>query len=110
MATTDMREPTFLVLTVLTDGPRHGYGLIQDVAELSAGRVRLRAGTLYGLLDRLTDDGLVTAQRDEIVDGRLRRYYEISDTGLHELAAQTRRLQSITAHSERRLRLRGVMA
>jgi len=44
-----LREPTFLILTSLASGPRHGYGIIQDIADLSDGRVRLRAGTLRAI-------------------------------------------------------------
>ena len=49
---TAMQEPTFLILTALATGPKHGYGITQEVAELSDRSVTLRAGTLYGALDR----------------------------------------------------------
>ena len=64
-----MQEPTFLILTALAAGAQHGYGIMTDVARISDGRVRLRAGTLYAALDRLKADGLVTSDREEIVDG-----------------------------------------
>ena len=63
-----------------------------DVARISDGRVRLRAGTLYAALDRLKADGLVTSDKEEVVDGRLRRYYRITDEGTAELAAEVGRL------------------
>ena len=44
-----MQEPTFLIMTALAGSPMHGYGVIQEVAALSEGRVKLRPGTLYGL-------------------------------------------------------------
>ena len=47
-----MTEQAYLVLLALADGPRHGYGVVQAVVTLSDGRVRLGAGTLYGVLDR----------------------------------------------------------
>src|SRR5580693_1669208 len=53
-----MQEPTFLILTALAAGAQHGYGIMTDVARISDGRVRLRAGTLYAALDRLNADGL----------------------------------------------------
>jgi DNA-binding PadR family transcriptional regulator len=92
--TTPLQEPTFLILTALAEEPRHGYGVIQEVAQLSGGRVTLRPGTLYGALDRLVEQGLVVADREEIVDGRLRRYYRLSDEGAAILAAEARRLTS----------------
>ena len=79
--TEPLREPTFLLLTALASGRLHGYGMITEVARISDGRVRLRAGTLYGALDRLVDQQLVAADGDEVVDGRLRRYYVLTPAG-----------------------------
>ena len=87
-----MHEATFLILTALAARPLHGYGVIQEVGTLSEGRVRLRPGTLYGALDRLVGEGLVTVDSEEVVDGRLRRYYRLSDEGAGRLAEQAERL------------------
>ena len=81
-----MQEPTFLVLTALTGEPLHGYGILQQVTALSGGAVVLGAGTLYGALDRLTEQGLIAVEREEAVDGRLRRYYRLTDEGAGRLA------------------------
>jgi DNA-binding PadR family transcriptional regulator len=99
-----MREPTFLVLTALADQPRHGYGIIQEVAALSASRVALLPGTLYAALDRLAAQGLVIRDREEIVDGRLRRYYRLTPDGLAVLDGETARLRALADASERKLR------
>ncbi|HYN96314.1 MAG TPA: PadR family transcriptional regulator, partial [Pilimelia sp.] len=101
-----LREPTFLILTALARAPLHGYGLINEVAALSDGRLTLRPGTLYGALDRLGDDGLVTADREEVVDGRLRRYYRLTDEGAAVLGAEAERLRLNVAAATRRLRAR----
>lgn len=61
---------------------------------ISGGRVKLRAGTLYTALDRLSDDGLVTVDREEIVDSRLRRYYRLTPAGSERLAEEAERLRS----------------
>jgi len=98
-----MREPTFLILTALADQPRHGYGIIQEVAALSANRVALLPGTLYTALDRLAAQGLVVRDREEIADGRLRRYYRLTSDGLASLAAEAARLRSLATAAERRL-------
>ena len=100
-----MREPTFLILTALAAGARHGYGIMTDVAEISGGRVRLRAGSLYAALNRLVMEGLVEFDREEIVDGRLRRYYRLTPSGGQRLAAEVDRLSRTTAVARRRLRL-----
>jgi DNA-binding PadR family transcriptional regulator len=103
-----MREPTFLVLTALAGEPRHGYAVIEDVAAMTGGRVRLRAGTLYAALDRLRTDGLIEVDREEIVQSRLRRYYRLTAPGERSLAAETARLRAQATIAEERLRSRGI--
>jgi DNA-binding PadR family transcriptional regulator len=107
MTDTPMREPTFLVLTALAEEPRHGYAVIEDVAAITGGRVRLRAGTLYAALDRLRAEGLIEVDREEVVQSRLRRYYRLTGAGEQSLTAETARLRSQATIAERRLRLRG---
>jgi DNA-binding PadR family transcriptional regulator len=93
MDQTPLREPTFLILTALARTPQHGYGIIQDVAGISGGRVHLKAGTLYAALERLTDEGLIEVDREEVVDARLRRYYRITGAGAARLGAEVDRLR-----------------
>ncbi|MEU4776319.1 helix-turn-helix transcriptional regulator [Micromonospora sp. NPDC023633] len=99
-----MREPTFLILTALAGGPRHGYGIIREVTDLSAQRVTLLPGTLYAALDRLHAQGLVAPDREETVDGRLRRYYRLTPDGVRALDAETARLRQLATAAETRLR------
>jgi DNA-binding PadR family transcriptional regulator len=107
-----MQEPTFLILTALAAQPLHGYGVIQSVTTLSAGEVTLRPGTLYGALDRLTEQGLIVVDHEEAVDGRLRRYYRLSDSGAAALATQVERLRRHATAAETQLgkRLGGALA
>ena len=105
-----LREPTFLILTALAAGPQHGYGIMTDVAEISAGRVRLAAGTLYAALDRLTTGQLVEQDRDEVVDGRLRRYYRLTADGAKVLAAEAERQRVNANVAIRRLGVAGSQA
>jgi DNA-binding PadR family transcriptional regulator len=100
MTTTEMREPTFFVLASLADGRKHGYGIIKDAAELSDGRVSLKVGTLYAALERLQSEGLVAAAGDEIVAGRLRRYFELTESGAASLADESER-QALNAQRAR---------
>jgi DNA-binding PadR family transcriptional regulator len=104
MKETAFQEPTFLILTALAAGPQHGYGIMTDVGQISGGRVRLRAGTLYAALDRLTGESLVEEDREEVVEGRLRRYYRLTPAGGRRLAAEVDRLQANAAVAARRLR------
>ncbi len=87
-----MTEPAFFILTALLDNPRHGYGIVSEVADLSQGRVQLKIGSLYGVLDRLVGDGLVELDREEAWQGRLRRYYRVTEQGRATLAAEAQRL------------------
>jgi DNA-binding PadR family transcriptional regulator len=100
----EMREATFLILTALADEARHGYGIIQEVARMSGDRVSLLPGTLYSALDRLAAQGLVEFDREEVIDGRLRRYYRLCTDGRTELASQTARLRELASAAESRLR------
>ena len=83
-----MTGQAFFVLTALADGPRHGYGIVREVVELSQGRVKLKIGSLYGVLDRLSADGLIEPDREEAHDGRLRRYYRLTTDGRRALAEE----------------------
>jgi DNA-binding PadR family transcriptional regulator len=110
MSKSAMQEATFLILTALAAGSQHGYGILSDVAQISAGRVQLRPGTLYTALDRLRDDGLIAVDREEIVEGRLRRYYRLTEEGGNRLAAEASRLQANAHAAMTRLKLAGGMA
>jgi len=101
-----VQEPTFLILTALAAQPLHGYGIVQSVTRLSDGEVNLRPGTLYGALDRLDQLGLIAVDREEAVDGRLRRYYRLSDSGAAALAEQAERLRRRAAAADAQLGLR----
>jgi DNA-binding PadR family transcriptional regulator len=105
-----MQEATFLILTALASGSQHGYGIITDVQEISGGRVTLRPGTLYTALDRLRADRLVEADREEVVDGRLRRYYRLTPAGGQTLRTEADRLQAHARAALARLNLAGGLA
>lgn len=93
----------FQVLLALSDGPRHGYGVIQEIDARTGGLMRLRTGTLYLLLQRLAADGLVEPARPPkhqvaaTTPGSPRRYYDVTTLGRSVLAAETRRLQAAVA-------------
>jgi DNA-binding PadR family transcriptional regulator len=99
-----LQEPAFLVLTALAGGPMHGYALVQDVVRISEGRVRLHTGTLYAVLDRLREAGLVDVDHEEVVESRLRRYYVLTGAGAERLAAEADRMQRNASAAVTRLR------
>ena len=101
----EIREPTFLVLASLADGKKHGYGIMQEVERLSNGDTTLRPGTLYAMLDRLASDGLIRVAGEEVVGGRLRRYYKLCTRGSSVLAEESRRRIGVSQLALTRLRL-----
>lgn len=104
MTDVPLREPAFLVLTSLAAGPQHGYAMIEDVSRISDGQVRLHAGTLYAVLDRLRTAGLIEVEREEIVQSRLRRYYRVTAVGAQRLTEEAERMQRHAKAAGSRLR------
>ena len=90
-------DPSLMVLTSLADGPKHGYGIIQDV-ERSVG-VKLGAGTLYAVLSRLEDRELIESLPAE----DRRRPYRLTAAGAQAQAVQTRRIRDLAEPGLRRL-------
>jgi DNA-binding PadR family transcriptional regulator len=76
-----------MVLGVLADGPKYGYSLQQSLRAASYGRIDPKAGTLYPLLHRLEDDGLIRAKWDSST-GRKRKWYELTAAGKKRLKVQ----------------------
>lgn len=108
METNPLHDPALSILTVLAGGRRHGYAIIREAEELSDGRVRLKVSSLYSALDRLAAEGLVTRAGDEAVDGRLRRYFALSDTGALVLQHEADRLEVQARMARERLEARGI--
>jgi len=106
MSSNALHEPTFLILASLAEGRKHGYALIAEAEELSDGQVSLRVATLYTALDRLRKEGLVAPAGEEVVDGRLRRYYELTDDGATRLRAEIARMEQLAARATIRLQHR----
>lgn len=99
-----LQEPTFLILTALLERPLHGYALLAEIQSLTGGQVRLRVGTLYAALDRLSDEGLVAVQSEDVVNGRLRRTYRVTAAGSGALSAEAERMAVLAEHARTRLR------
>ncbi|MFG1690735.1 PadR family transcriptional regulator [Gemmatimonadota bacterium] len=95
----------FLVLLVLTDGDRHGYGIVMEIGERTEGRIQLLPGNLYSVMNRLTKSGLVDRapedpQRDP--ENRRRRYYRITPLGQRALAAEASDLSTLVQEAAAR--------
>jgi DNA-binding PadR family transcriptional regulator len=97
------------ILLVLADGERHGYAIAQEVESLTAGRIRMGPGTLYGSIQRMTASALVERaprrpRADQ--DDERRRYYRITGHGQRVLELELQRLGAVVAIARRRRLLR----
>ena len=98
-----LRPIDTLVLTMLLRGDRHGYGIMQDVAEHTGGTIVLEAGSLYRTIRKLLDDEIVeeSARRPRAtLDDERRRYYRLTPFGRRVLAAEMARLQRLVREAE----------
>lgn len=96
----------FQVLVALADGEKHGYAVLKEIARRTDGKVRLRAGTLYAVIRRCVDDGLIqeSAERpDPALDDVRRRYYRITDRGRAVALAEARRMTETLAQARTKL-------
>ena len=90
-----LTETTYYILLSLYK-PLHGYGIMQRAAELSGGRVRLAAGTLYGALNALVDKGWIALLPGE---GR-KKEYKLTEKGLQVLKNELERLRQLVKNGE----------
>jgi DNA-binding PadR family transcriptional regulator len=100
-----LKPVELLVLTMLTAGERHGYGIRQDIAEHTAGTLVLEAGNLYRSIRKLESDGLIdeSGRRPAAdADDERRRYYRLTALGKRVLAAEMLRLRALVRIAEER--------
>ena len=95
-----LTEAVYYILLSLLQ-PLHGYGIIQNVEQLSGGRVRLAAGTLYGAINTLLEKGWITALTGE-ADSR-KKEYVITETGREMLQKELQRLSELLENGKRLL-------
>jgi DNA-binding PadR family transcriptional regulator len=91
-------EAALHILMTLAEDDRHGYAIIQDVAERTRGQVKLGPGTLYRSIQRMLEQGLIEETRERPaaeLDDERRRYYRITPFGRAAARAETRRLAGL---------------
>lgn len=91
----------FHILLALSNGDRHGYGIIQDVEASTNGEVRLSPGTLYRTMQRLLEQGLITEPRASALMDPRRRPYRITAFGKSVARAESARLAHLVRLAER---------
>jgi DNA-binding PadR family transcriptional regulator len=95
----------FHVLLALTDGERHGYAIMQEVAESTAGRMKMGPGTLYGTIKRLLEARMIEEsdeRPDPEMDDERRRYYRLTALGERAVKAEALRYAEIAAIARRK--------
>ncbi|HEY7306694.1 MAG TPA: helix-turn-helix transcriptional regulator [Bryobacteraceae bacterium] len=90
----------FHILVALADRDQHGYGIMRDVADRTGGKLRLSAGTLYGCMKRMLEQGLVIELRESerpapSNDDERRRYYRLTQFGRKVAKAEATRLAEL---------------
>jgi DNA-binding PadR family transcriptional regulator len=96
---TPLSEPLFHILLSLVDGPRHGYGIIQEVESRTRGDIRLGAGTLYSAVKRIRAWGWVEEVRSPAGEDPRRRYYGLTSVGRRVVKSEARRLEALVKHA-----------
>jgi DNA-binding PadR family transcriptional regulator len=105
-ATGPLTPAVFHILLALSDGPRHGYGIMKQVSTDSAGAVRMGPGTLYGSIGRMIDAGQIRerpGQVDLTLDDERRIYYELTALGHRALQAELARFRGVVEVAAQRL-------
>ena len=86
----NLTEPMYYILLIL-QSPNHGYGIMQRVKELTSGRVEIGAGTLYSLLSKFTEEGLIEIDSRE----ERKKTYRITKKGYEVVKEEHQRLQAL---------------
>lgn len=94
-----MKQIEALILTMLTAGERHGYGIRQDIMEHTRGRVSLEAGNLYRHIRDLEEAGFIAPVTAD-ADGDRRIYYKLLPAGRRALASELAAMQSLVRFAQ----------
>jgi DNA-binding PadR family transcriptional regulator len=104
-----LTAPMFQVLVALADGEKHGYAIIKEVRRRTDGKVSLTAGTLYGVIKRFVDEGLIVESEerpDPALDDERRRYFALTANGRALAIAEARRMEEAVDHARAKRLLR----
>lgn len=93
-----LTSPMFHVLLALADGEKHGYAILKEVERRTNGKVQLSAGTLYGIIKRLDESGMIlelTERPGAAFDDERRRYYRLTEFGRRVALAEAARMEEM---------------
>lgn len=95
-----LSRDTFHILVALADSDRHGYSIMQEIAERTAGEVRLSPSSLYSAIRRLLEQGFIEEleeRPDPDHDDERRRYYRLTKAGRRAAMEEARHLEKLLA-------------
>lgn len=92
-----LTETTYYILLALNE-PRHGYAIMQHTTQVSAGRVKLGPGTLYGAITKLLREKIIMPQAGNDNAGERRKIYVLTELGWQVLQAEYKRLLEMVSH------------
>jgi DNA-binding PadR family transcriptional regulator len=98
--TNPVSRETLQILIALADADRHGYSIMREVSERTAGKMRLSPSTLYSAVKRLLEQGLIEELRerpDPANDDERRRYYRLTKAGRQAALEEVRQLEKLVA-------------
>lgn len=93
-------RPMLQVLIALASGDKHGYAILQEVSADTSGLVRMSTGTLYSVIKKLLNEGMIQELRERPaieLDDQRRRYYRITEFGRRLAAAELLRMETMVA-------------
>lgn len=96
--TQPLSESVFYILLAMRK-PNHGYGIIQEIKELTNGRINMGAGTLYGAIQTIESKNWIKVHSEE-TDSRKKKEYELTDDGRKAFNEEVNRLKELLKHSE----------
>jgi DNA-binding PadR family transcriptional regulator len=103
-----LTEAVYCILISLVE-PMHGYGIMQNVSQISENGIKLGPGTLYGALNKLLESGLILRFGETESDGERRKLYILSDLGKEVLELEAERLAQLSRFGEQAvLKMRGI--
>jgi DNA-binding PadR family transcriptional regulator len=96
-----MAPAVFHILVALADQPRHGYGIMLDVAERTGGKVKMSPGTLYGSIKQMLENGLIeeVEERPARGDDERRRYYRLTRDGREAARQEMARMSALLSQA-----------
>ena len=96
-----MAPAVFQILIALADKPLHGYGIMLDISERSAGKVKLSPGTLYGSIKQMLEGGWIEeiASRAAADEDERRRYYRLTRDGREAARQEMARMSALLNHA-----------